>query len=437
MSKIIGMGSLEALVGHQVRPMQATSVLNPIVGEAVARRLANWLNSQAWMSIAIQGLLFYGLLFIRRGQQLIAPQVWAEEGLFVVGYLDFGIWDLLNPTNGYLVLFPKLICFLALQVSILNFPMIATLIAWGLTIAILLTISNAPLLLRGGFGLSLLALTVPSAPEVFGTALHSFWWLTLLLFALALWQPEHHSIFKLPILLVAGLSTPTIILCTPIFFLRALRYKGREWLLAAAAAVCSSVQIGVMLSTAHAKAATIASFESLKLIVEKFFGDYLVRNLDSSGDYPAVLGLALVWILMVLIYCQRKDMVVWSCAFLIVGCVAMCCVRVDISAIDSVRAAPRYFFLPYTVTSWLLLHSLLALQHRLASVVSIGCLSLSVANSIPVLAQTHQDLQWSKHIAAALEFETYQVPIQSDGHHGNTWTIEFRRSALQTRMEPE
>ena len=77
------------------------------------------------------------LLFSRRSAQLLSPQVWDEDGTYVLaGLLARGWASLAEPVNGYLILVPKLVSALSLSVSFYHYPLVSTLVAWCVIVAV-------------------------------------------------------------------------------------------------------------------------------------------------------------------------------------------------------------------------------------------------------------------------------------------------------------
>jgi hypothetical protein len=112
-------------------------------------RLASRFDRPA-VRIAAVALIAFFILFARRYVQMLHPQVWDEEGAIISQTITSGIASVFQPVNGYLLLVPRLLTFLAMLLPFEEYPRIATLLAWTVTLAILLTISIGPSRLRGG-----------------------------------------------------------------------------------------------------------------------------------------------------------------------------------------------------------------------------------------------------------------------------------------------
>src|SRR5215475_5493181 len=131
------------------------------------------------------------LLLVRAWPRLLNAQVWDEDGTHnLPGFFKNGLADLFEPLNGYLVLVPKLITISAASISFSQYPLISTLLAWGVTLAVCYIIATAPIQLRGGLLLAVACLLVPSDPEVFGLPLYTFWWVSILLFVVVFWNQQ-------------------------------------------------------------------------------------------------------------------------------------------------------------------------------------------------------------------------------------------------------
>ncbi len=175
--------------------------------------------------LAMAGLLFLLLLFLRHPAGLLDANFWGEDGW--VWYPDAyrsGATSLLWPHSGYLQTFPRLLALLSLP-----FPL-----AWAPTlfaVAALLVRLLPPLFLLSArfdapwpnpgarFALSALYICLPNSFEEFANATNSQWHLALLAFLVVAASPPHTVIGHLAdaaILLVSGLTGPFCILLLPI-----------------------------------------------------------------------------------------------------------------------------------------------------------------------------------------------------------------------------
>ena len=91
------------------------------------------------------------LLLARAWPRLLYPEVWNEDGTDnLSGFLQNGLSNLSEPVGGYLHVVPKLVTMLASSISISWYPMISTVLAWGVTLAVFCLVATAPIRLQGG-----------------------------------------------------------------------------------------------------------------------------------------------------------------------------------------------------------------------------------------------------------------------------------------------
>jgi hypothetical protein len=366
--------------------------------------------------------LFFGLLLLRRGQQLFSPQVWDEDGTQIIrDFINEGAIALFKPVNGYLVLAPKLISWLSLSVSFSFYPYVSTILTWAFILAVLLLIALYPSKLSGGVLLSLCVLLVPTHPEVFGIPLASLWWASLLLLVVLFWDEQAGNLpLRIGCIVLGGLSSPTIMMVTPLFWARVWLYRGlrREWLLAGVASLCFVAQLCAMMQTGVAsKLPRFTAYDGLA-IFEKFFGLYAIGQMRLLRA-PALLAAASVLVLgvaAVALWRQRKTTAAWFLGYLLLGSIALSVSRVSAAVLHPLHGGPRYFFLPYILLSWLLLQvacrpTRRLLLRRTAQVILV----IAAVNALPHLWSTHDELNWRNHVASSIHFDRYAIPIEAHG----------------------
>ncbi|SFS51926.1 hypothetical protein SAMN04488040_0732 [Sulfitobacter marinus] len=83
------------------------------------------------------------LLYSRRGSHLSNPQVWNEDGVYIVPQFPANGWtSLLEPVNGYLISISRMISNTALTVAPSEYPVISTLLVWSFTAGVAAFISS-------------------------------------------------------------------------------------------------------------------------------------------------------------------------------------------------------------------------------------------------------------------------------------------------------
>src|SRR5260370_42679399 len=139
---------------------------------ASSSSLGSFLKQQ-WLILSI-GVI---ILLARAWPRLFYPQVWDEDGTRnLPGFIQKGLADLFEPLNGYLVLMPKLITMSAATISFSQYPLISTLLAWGVTLAVFYYIATAPIQLHGGLLLAGCCFFVPNGPKGFWPPPFYFLW---------------------------------------------------------------------------------------------------------------------------------------------------------------------------------------------------------------------------------------------------------------------
>jgi hypothetical protein len=375
-------------------------------------------------------LVFLGLLATRRWEQLMSPQVWDEDGRAISGFMSSGWHEFLQPVNGYLISVPKLITGASLALSPYYYPLVSTVLTWLFIGLVGLALASAPIRLRGRILCAVAVFLVPSNAEVFGIPLYALWWATLLLLAAALWDETRPSLgLRLVFLAAGGLSSPFILVVLPVLYFRALWYRRihAEKIVAFFATVFAGVQWHFM-STGAAMA--FPSPRSIAVnVVPKFCGWFLTGNFSDSLWALWAAGIVVLALVAASTFVGRRHLATWILLFLYGGAVASSIARIDPSVLHPALAGPRYFFLPFLLTFWILIQLALSaplLWLRLvAGVVSIG----AVANAIPVWTRHHDDLRWAEHLRSAPLFTEYSIPIEGDGNRFSAWSISNPGSA--------
>ena len=385
--------------------------------------------TQAAVRYLMLFILFFALLYLRRSAQLLHPQVWDEDGTEILpGLLDHGLKSLFFPINGYLIVVPKLISAISLAISGLYYPLVSTVITWGFIVGVCIAISLSPTWLKGGVLLGVATLLVPCDPEVFGVPLYSFWWASLLLFLVVLWEQDSNDIkFRICFTLLGGLSSPIIFLVTPFLAVRAVvfRKRKRELAILAAALFCCGMQALAALHTGQVTAGTI-NHRNQHEILPKFIGYYLAGNYRhaTSNLLWFAAGVLVAFFLMATPFILRRPQYLFLVG-LWAGTVYLVGRRLDLSLIHPRLAGPRYFFLPFVLVSWFLVSFLRESRRRDLQLFAAGLLLISLLNMLPVRSRTHQDFHWAEHLSNCGKYDGYSIPISWDGQ--TPWLLKVSR----------
>ncbi len=383
-------------------------------------------------------LLFFLLLYWRRSAQLLHPQVWDEDGTQIIpGLLVHGWKSLFYPVNGYLIFVPKLISAVSLSISGLYYPLISTILAWIFVVGVCMAISLSPIMLRGGPLLALFTLLVPCDPEVFGIPLYTFWWASLLLFLVALWDPKSTDLkWRLAFTVLGGLSSPMIFLLAPFLVLRVflLKQKFREFTILITALFCCSAQTLAMLHASAPLTVGLPNTHNLKEILPKFIGGYLAGNFVRTTDHLIWIAAAifLVFLAWLSPFVLRRPAYMFLIA-LWCGAAYIIASRVDLSILQTRVSGPRYFFLPFVLLAWFLVSVLSEAERYGLKWFAAALLLASVLNMWPVRSRAQRDFHWAEQLANCGQADPFSMAISFDGQR--PWFVQLNRSECQALQQ--
>jgi hypothetical protein len=381
---------------------------------------------------------FLSLLASRRWPQLIVPQVWDEDGGHVLyGFINHGWLAFFKPVNGYLVIVPKIISVISLWVSFLNYPLVSTIFSWLFIALVGLAITLAPTRMWGKFLCAVATLLIPSDPEVFGLPLYTFWWASLLLFLVALWDEEKHPSlgWRSGFLLAGGLSSPVIVLILPVLYFRAYLHRSlrSEQVLACIATVIAAVQL---FFTVKHSAGQFPPLDSVLMnAIPTFFGKFLIGNWIEHKVWTWFAGVGVFGIIAAWIFRERCNMSAWILLYLLVGSIALTVARVDPAIIHPRFAGPRYFFFPFILTFWVLIQYFHATHSNWFRGVIGIVIVLAVINAVPGWSRQHDDLHWADHVRSCRLFSEYTIPVHFDGKRFSAWSFKLSGKSCAKLLE--
>ncbi len=372
-------------------------------------------------------LLFLGLLATRRWQQLFSPQVWDEDGTQnLAGFINNGWYSLFEPVNGYLIMIPKLISAISLEISFAYYPFISTVISWFFIVLIGFAVLYSPTKLRFKTLCAISIFIIPTDPEVFGLPLYTFWWSSLLLFLVALWDEKYLLLkWRIFFLLIGGLSSPLIVLILPVLYFRMYWYKmiRSELIIGLLATPVAATQLYFILKGEGGNFPPLDSV--LSNIIPKFFGDFFIGNWVSSKALLWVSGLIALLFLLYWFLSNKHHLSTWILNYLLVGTIVLSVIRVDPEIMHPVLAGPRYFFFPFILLFWILIQFL----HKKNTTILRGFVSLLIClviiNSIPAWSRNHDELNWIDHVISCSLFSEYNIPVHYDGHKSSAWLLKL------------
>jgi hypothetical protein len=408
------------------------------VSSVPATGVAGRIDRSTVLKLLSYAPIFFLILYARRSAQLLHPQVWDEDGLVIMrDLIQAGPASILWPLNGYLLVIPRTITFLALSVSVSYYPLISTLLAWAFTIAALIAISVSPLALRGGVLLAIAAGLVPSDPEVFGLPLYTFWWAGLLVVAAAFWRPQGGATaWRLAFVASGGLSSPVILLALPLFLCRAAMWRRdvAERIVAIAATLCAIAQIAALVQSHVVAQQSLLSTSGLLAALPMFFGNYVAGSVVRAQPQFAtviewVVAVATLAVIAVALRTGRRHIAMLAALlYLLFGSIALSAARAPILILDPVLTGPRYFFYPFVFEAWLLLQIAFLARWRFVRWTAAAFVGLAVLNAIPALSRPHDDLRWLANVrncAQVGDTEVYGIPVEFDGRAASAWVLQL------------
>jgi len=369
-----------------------------------------------WLLLAA---LLLGLLTTRRTQQLTSPQVWVEDGTQILEkYIAQGWPSLFEPVNGYLITIPKIISISALSVSFTYYPLLSTILAWLFIVSVGLAIAYSPTQMNGRGLCSVLVFMTPADPEVFGLPSYTFWWASLLLFLIPLWDQDLPLLgWRLGVLILCGLSSPAIVAILPMLYLRSYWYRSlrAEHVVASIATLIAAIQVYFIVHSSAAGLPPLGS--SLALIVPKFFGSFLIGNWISNALVLWPAGMGVLTLTSMWLFRERHKVSSWILLYLLVASIMMTAARVDPTVLHPKGAGPRYFFLPFIFTFWILVQFLyVSSTSTLRRITTEVVIAVTVLNAKPVWSRGHDDLRWESHVHSSPLFSDYAIPVHYDGN---------------------
>lgn len=370
--------------------------------------------------IAALALTLLCLLLSRRWCQIISPQVWDEDGTQIIHrFLAQGWASIFEPVNGYLVLTPKLISAFSLWISILYYPLISTVLSWAFIVSVGIAVAISPTRLAGKGLCAVAIFLIPSDPEVFGLPLYTFWWASLLLFLLPIWDESRPALgWRLCFLVLGGLSSPAVILVLPLLFFRAYLHRSlwQEILIASVATVIAGVQ-GHFVVTGSAGNIPHPDLRLLN-IVPVYFGKFLV---NTNHNYVAltIAGLGLIALVGAWFHQHRRSVDAWTLLFLLVGSIGLSVARNDPQL--PLSAAPRYFFFPWCLVSWILIQHFCTSRGPWSRFLVGIVAAIAVINAVPKWSRRHDDLHWAAHLRSCRLFSEYSIPVHYNGNRALAW----------------
>jgi hypothetical protein len=391
-------------------------------------------------------LLFLGLLFCigiaaRRPLQVLAPDVWNESGTYLLpSIIEKGLASWIEPVAGYSVLSARIIDTLALMFSFAYFPEISTYFSLLLATFVCLTVALSPTILRYPLACALALVFLPVEPEVYVIPLYSIWWMNILLLVSLLWRPEASSkknlLLRSAFITIGSLSTPLAPLFAFFQCIKALILRGKsEIILGILSVMTGLVQLSYLRSSGSASGSNILgnlAALDLKLVLTRFVAEFYYSPLwEVDWQWMVALIGLLVLVGLALKQSLRKKhgLMILTLLFFIV--VALTLVRTSIEGIHHLYGAPRYFFFPFLLLSWIMIQLFDWKESKIiSSFVILGFLS-SAIKIFPHYSRLQDPLDWRQDISNCLSWDQFVVSIQYTGSNRSVWPLPIDKKLCQ------
>ncbi len=388
-------------------------------------------------NISILFLVFFILLFLRRGMQLVNPHIWNEDGPFnMASFILSGWHSLYEPTQGYLILIPKLITNISMSISFIYYPEVSTYLTWLFTIALAILVVYAPTMLKYPLLAALSIFLIPTNAEAFGLPLFTLWFSALLLFLVALWRHGEKQIFKNTLLLFGGLSSPTIVIIIPIQIYRMIMMpnKREELLTLLLSIVITTIQLSFIFSQGE-RAPIQLDFGLIQSVVHKFFALYYLGVFNVSETALWIGGFYVMLIIATYMIQNRKDVYFLILVYLLFATIALSITRMPPIHLNPIfGGGARYFFLPYILLSWTLIY--IFVKNKWYEIAILPIFVLSIITALQGFCRTQDDLNWRKHIDICQKAKgKYGIPIQNDGNSKHPWHMVFDSKTCKKYIE--
>src|ERR1039458_4540129 len=150
-------------------------------------------------------------------------------------------------------------------------------------------------------------------------------------------------------------------------------------------------------------------------MIPRFFGNYVLGNLWDNRTLLWIIGSVTFAFILAAMLWKGKQPLIPFLLFLCLCAIIMSGLRNPLNILNPRDGGPRYFFYPYVLISWMLVNVAVMSKHIFFKAIGSIMLLLAFANVFPVLARDHLNLHWTNHIASAIHFDRYILPIEYDG----------------------
>lgn len=386
--------------------------------------------------------------FGRRPEQLFHPYLWDEESNVLRRFLDDGWLGALRPDEGYLILPATLLLPLA---AIISFTHLTVVAFWMATTVFALTVwmmvvpdsrwGNRGTRVFMAFAMAL----CPANPETFGVLLYSFWWATLWPVIVLGWKRDLWWA-RAPLLIIAGLSSPAgAVMAIPFAVSWWFTRRRADAVAAGILAAALAVQITVVM-TGHRGAAVSTDLRLLLAQSLRTVGLFVIwwtTPDHAHWRFNMLVGLVLFGMLAAAAGCALRRRHRIEPLLLLVAVALFTGLSAAPTPLTSnpQDGAPRYYFLPFILLSWLLVF--LWRESLLPSPIPVVAGVLVVTSMLGIVttfsrsqASTTGRLDWQQEIfdCATSNAGTVKIPVYYDGSAGSLWSMNMTPTECRARL---
>lgn len=374
----------------------------------------------------------------RRPGQLVRPYVWAEESVVLQRWIDNGMSGAFEPVSGYMIMPVHVLLPAAGWLSFAHLPAVMYAGATAVFVVTLLLVL-VPASRWGGLpsrvACAVLLVLVPVNPETFGVLLYSFWWLSLWPMIVLCWRRPLYGL-RIPVLVLASLSSPVAGAIAVVHALSWVRSRTRHDLVSAAALVPGLVlQLFLVKTTSQRGDGLLGSLRDVLEQSARSAGIMLTRWLYPTDaidwTFVVVVGVALLAFLLVAgVSLARRGsdavllLLVTSLIYLVVSAVPAALV------VDPVYTG-RYLFLPQAALLWALAYLVAQSGDVPYRKVGIGALVAAMLSLGPTFSRTgvqvENDLSWETQLELCQGpggEQIMSIPVYTDGSKSGLWSLE-------------
>lgn len=381
------------------------------------------------------------ILFLRKPDAFLNPQLWAEDGpIFLVQQREQGGGALFNEYAGYYLIVPRLIALLSAPISLEHIPTVYNFSALLCTVAtsLLILFSRVDL----GVPKLLLAISIvliPNSGEIFANVTNVQWFLAAVIPFLILQCPPvswKQGLFDGCVVLFIGLTGPFLILSMPLLIWRVIKHwkpKIIELPFYACAGVALFLQAySLLIHHQQSQGNGFVLKEWLKVCFLKF-GSYLYFGKQLPESMPQFLAicaacflLLTLWGLFLLREEKQQAILVFLTFGLLIFLASLSKASHTVGQIVLIfhpfMAGGRYYFLPFLFLFYTYLIFSYSSPQQLKWIGFTGTILILLSSATAFSGPPLPDFHWKTRIK---QLET-SSPVEIEIPPGAGWKVKLR-----------